>query len=115
MSTKFVATGTQIVTSMALGVGGKRGHVRAAWYADAGVTGATVTLQGSMDNITFGLLINSTNGLKGSGTWCHPGQPGYRYFDLAVAGYAGTGNVTAEIDTFCGVSAGSAHGGARMW
>ena len=49
------------------------------------------------------------------GTWYHPGQPGYRYFELAVAGYAGTGNVTAEIDTFYGVSAGSAHGGAGMW
>ena len=39
---------------------------------------------------------------------------GYRYGDLVVAGYAGTGNVTAEIDTFDGVSAGSAHGGAGM-
>jgi len=45
----------------------------------------------------------------------HPGQPGYRYFDLVVAGYAGTGDVTAEIDTFSGLSAGSAHGGAGMW
>jgi hypothetical protein len=44
-----------------------------------------------------------------------PSQPGYRYFDLVAAGYAGTGNVTAEIDTFSGVSAGSAHGGAGMW
>jgi hypothetical protein len=60
-----------------------------------------------MDNITFVLLISWTNGLKGSGTWCHPGQPGYRYGDLVVAGYAGTRNVTAEIDTFDGVSAGS--------
>ena len=47
-------------------------------------------------------------------TWYHPGQPGYEYFDLVVAGYAGTGNVTAEIDTFCGVSAGSAHGGGNV-
>ena len=61
-----------------------------------------------MDNITFVLLISWTNSLKGSGTGCHPGQPGYRYGDLVVAGYAGTGNVTAEIDTFDGVSAGSA-------
>ena len=114
MSTKFVATGTQIVASMALGVGAKRACVRVGWYADAGVTGAAVTLQGSMDNITFVLLINWTNGLKGSGTWCHPGQPGYRYVDLVVAGYAGTGDVTAEIDTFYVVSAGSAHGGAGM-
>jgi hypothetical protein len=44
----------------------------------------------------------------------HPGQPGYRYFDLVVAGYAGHRDVTAEIDTFSGVSAGSAHGGAGM-
>jgi len=88
--------------------------VRAGWYADAGVSGAAVTLQGSMDNITFVLLISWANGLKGSGTWCHPGQPGYRYGDLVVAGYAGTGNVTAEIDTFDGVSAGSVHGGAGM-
>ena len=115
MSTKFVATGTQIVASMALGGGAKRACVRAGWYADAGVSGAAVTLQGSMDNITFVLLISWTNGLKGSGTWCDPGQPGYRYVDLVVAGYAGTGDVTAEIDTFDGVSAGSAHGGAGMW
>ena len=74
MSTKFVATGTQIVASMALGVGAKRACVRAGWYTDAGVTGAAVTLQGSMDNITFVLLISWANGLKGSGTWCHPGQ-----------------------------------------
>ncbi len=53
---------------MALGVGAKRACVRVGWYADAGVTGAAVTLQGSMDNITFVLLINWTNGLKGSGT-----------------------------------------------
>ena len=53
---------------MALGVGAKRACVRVDWYADAGVTGAAVTLQGSMDNITFVLLINWTNGLKGSGT-----------------------------------------------
>jgi hypothetical protein len=53
--------------------------------------------------------------LNCSGTWYHPGQPGYRYFDLVVAGYAGPGNVTAEIDTFSGVSAGSAHGGTGMW
>jgi hypothetical protein len=33
----------------------------------------------------------------------HPGQPGYRYVDLVVAVYAGTGDVTAEIDTFSGV------------
>jgi hypothetical protein len=45
MSTKFVATGTQIVASMAVGVGAKRACVRAGWYADAGVTGAAVTLQ----------------------------------------------------------------------
>ena len=37
---------------MALGVGAKRACVRAGWYADAGVTGAAVTLQGSMDSIT---------------------------------------------------------------
>jgi hypothetical protein len=92
MSTKFVATGTQIVASMALGAGAKRACVRAGWYAGAGVSGAAVTLQGSMDNITFVLLINWANGLKGSGTCCHPGQPGYRYGDLVVAGYAGTGN-----------------------
>jgi hypothetical protein len=114
MSTKFVATGTQIVASMALGVGAKRACVRVGWYADAGVTGAAVTLQGSMDNITFVLLINWTNGLLSSGTWCHPGQPGYRCVGLVVAGYAGTGDVTAEIDTFDVVSAGSAHGGAGM-
>ncbi len=59
----------------------------------------TVALHGSTDNITFVPLITWTNGLKGSGTWCHPGQPGYRYFDLVVAGHAGAGNVTAEIDT----------------
>jgi hypothetical protein len=100
MSTKFVATGTQIVASMALGARAKHACVRAGWYADAGVTGAAVTLQGSMDNITFVLLISWTNGLKGSGTWCHPG---YRYGDLVIAGDAGTGNVTAEIDTFDGV------------
>jgi hypothetical protein len=69
---------------------------------------------GSMGNITFVPLVSWTNGRKGSGTWCHPGQPGYRYGDLVVAGYAGTGNVTAEIDTFDGVSAGSVHGGAGM-
>src|SRR2546430_5942020 len=108
MSTRFVATGTQIVASMALGVGAKRACVRAGWYADAGVTGAAVTLQGSMDNITF-VLISWTKGLKGSRTWCHTGQPGYRYGDLVVAGDAGTGNVTAEIDSFDGVSAGSVH------
>jgi hypothetical protein len=67
-----------------------------------------------MDNITFVLLINWTNGLLSSGTWCHPGQPGYRCVGLVVAGYAGTGDVTAEIDTFDVVSAGSAHGGAGM-
>jgi hypothetical protein len=67
MSTKFVATGTQIVASMALGVGAKRARVRAGWYADARVTGAAVTLQGSMDNITFVLLISWTNGLKAPG------------------------------------------------
>jgi hypothetical protein len=49
------------------------------------------------------------------GPWYHPGQAGDRYFDLVVAGYAGTGNVTAEIESFHGVSAGFAHGGARMW
>jgi hypothetical protein len=79
---------------MALGVGAKRACVRAGWYADAGVTGAAVTLRGSMDSITFVLLINWTNGLKGSGTWCRPGPPGYRYAGLVVAGYAGTGDVT---------------------
>ena len=109
MSTKFVATGTQIVASMALGVGAKRACVRAGWYTDAGVTGAGLDGQ-----LTFVLLISWTNGRKGSGTWCHPGQPGYRYGVLVVAGYAGTGNVTAEIDTFDGVSAGSVHGGAGM-
>jgi hypothetical protein len=57
---KFVATGTQVVASMTLGVGAKRACVRVGWYADAGVTGAAVTLQGSMDNITFVLLINWT-------------------------------------------------------
>ena len=46
MSTKFVATGTQIVASMALGVGAKRACVRAGWYADAGVTGAAVNPPG---------------------------------------------------------------------
>ena len=80
---------------------------RAASYRDLvgrwGVTGAAVTLQGSMDNITFVLLISWTNSQKGSGTWCHPGQPGYRYVGLVVAGYAGTGDVIAEIDTFSGV------------
>ncbi len=55
------------------------------------MTGATVILQGSMGNITFVLLINWTNGLKGSGTWCHPGQPGYRYVDLVVAGMRAPG------------------------
>jgi hypothetical protein len=34
---------------------------------------------------------------------------------LVAAGYAGAENVTAEIDTFYGVSAGSAHGDAGMW
>ena len=89
MSTKFVATGTQIVASMALGGGAKRACVRAGWYADAGVTGAAVTLQGSMDNITFVLLISWTNGLKGSGTWCDPGQPGYRYVQPGRCGICG--------------------------
>jgi hypothetical protein len=79
------------------------------------VAAATVALHGSTDNITFVPLITWTNGLKGPGTCYHPGQPGYRYFDLVVAGQAGAGNVTAEIDTFYGVSAGSAQGGRGMW
>ena len=52
---------------MAVGVGAKRACVRAGWYADAGVSGAAVTLQGSMDNITFVLLISWTNGRTGPG------------------------------------------------
>ena len=67
MSTKSGATGTQVVASMALGVGAKRACVRVGWHADAGVTGAAVTLQGSMDNTTFVLLVNWTNGLKAPG------------------------------------------------
>jgi hypothetical protein len=50
--------------------------IRVGWYADAGVSGAAVTLQGSMDNITFVLLISWTNGRKGSGTWCHLASQG---------------------------------------
>jgi hypothetical protein len=79
------------------------------------VAGATVALHGSADNITFVPLITWASGLKGPGTWYHPAQPGYRYFDLVVAGQAGTGNVTAETGTFHGVSAGSAQGGLGMW
>ena len=79
------------------------------------MTAATITLQGSTVTITFVPVLTWTNGLKGSRTWYRPGQPGYRYFDLVVAGHAGAGNVTAEIDTFYGVSAGSAEGGAGMW
>jgi len=113
MSTKFVATGTQIVASMAVGVGAKRACVRAGWYADAGVSGAAVTLQGSMDNITFVLLISWTNGLTGPGPVATLASQGTGRATWSLRDMRAPG-MTAEIDTFDGVSAGSVHGGAGM-
>jgi hypothetical protein len=110
MSTKFVAAANGTIASVDLGAGAKCNHVQAAWDRDSTVTGATVTLQGSTDNTTFVPLITWTNGLKGAGTWYNPTGPAYRYFNVVIASYAGSGNVTANIDTFYGAAAGSAHG-----
>lgn len=115
MSTKFVAAANGTVAAVDLGVGAKCNHVTAAWDRDAGVTGATVTLNGSTDNSTFVPLMTWTNGLKGSGTWANPTGPAYRYFNVVVANYAGSGNVTATIDTYYGTSSSSAHGGVGAY
>jgi hypothetical protein len=114
MSTKFAATGTQIVASMAVGAGPSAPVSAPAGNADAGVSGAAVTLQGSMDNITFVLLISWTNGLTGPGPGATLASQGTGTATWSLRDMRAPG-MTAEIDTFDGVSAGSAHGGAGMW
>ena len=69
-----------------------------------------MTLNGSTDNTTFVPLIAWTNGLQGSGTWANPTGPAYRYFNVVIANFAGTGQVRATIDTYYGAAASSAHG-----
>ena len=60
-------------------------------------------------------LITWTNGLQGAGTWFHPGGPAYRYFNVIVANFAGSGQVRATIDTYYGANASSAHGGVGAY
>jgi hypothetical protein len=117
MTTKFSAVANGTIAAVDLGVGAKCNHVTAQWERDADVTAATVTLQGSTDNITFVPLIAWTNGLQGAGTWANPTGPAYRYFNVVIANFAhsGSGAVRANIDTYYGTSSSSAHGGVGAY
>jgi hypothetical protein len=89
-------------------------RVQAEMTCDSTVTAATVTVQGSADNSTFVPLLTFTNGLRAAGMWFKAAST-YRYFNVVLASYAGSGNVYVHADFQGGTAGSSAAGGLGVF